>query len=396
MPIISDNIFEKLALHEHILNAEQIKACKKLQKNNKQDSHNHSLATIAVSQKLISEKQLQTLIQQVKHKLQFGDYVIRGLLGVGGLSRVYLAWQLSMKREVALKVLFLKWMQDDEFRKRFLIEARVGGRLSHPNLIQVYDIGYARHRYFFSMEYVRGKNAEQMIEAGGIPLKKTLEIALQVLDALEYIWKQNLIHRDIKPSNIMLNEQNIVKLSDLGFIWTPLDSSLASPDSVVGTPDYIAPEQARGLKIDYHCDIYSLGATLYHMLTSTAPFDGSESMVIDQHLTAAIPSPRRIIPDIPEGVCQIIEKMMAKEPKDRYHTAEELRQDLKRVLDGQTPVSLPLDHGKSTISKADHVFAKGSPVLELERLQQQIYFYQVVVASLCLIIVALVVFLFIE
>ena len=337
-----------------------------------------------------------------KHHLLFGGYQVKYILGEGGLGVVYLAKQLSMKRNVALKVLYPKWMKDAEFRKRFLLEARVVGKLSHPNLIQVFDIGYANDRYYFSMEYVKGNTIEDMIiQEGKLSVDRALDYCLQVLDALQYIWKNNLIHRDIKPNNIMVNERNIAKLGDFGFVKSPGDESLDCGDFVLGTPDYISPEQAMGKEdLDYRCDIYSLGASLYHMVTGNAPYSGSDSMVINKHIKAAIPSPQSIVPDLPESICWVIEKMMAKSPEDRYQTYEELRLDFLRVKAGENPKLQRIESNKSTIARIEDF---GSMWMQICKLDEKIKTLQkkqyilitiiIILIVLCIILLALLFFI---
>ena len=261
----------------------------------------------------------------------FRGYEVLRLLGGGGLGKVVLARQLSMKRLVALKILHDKWSKDEEFRSRFLLEARVIGRLSHQNLIQVYDVGREDNLYYFSMEYVDGSTLERhMKENGAMPLLKALSIALQVARALEYISAYDIVHRDIKPANIMLNQNNLVKLGDFGFLYSKYEASLHSEGYVVGTPDYISPEQASGHPVDFRSDIYSLGVCLYQMLTGDLPYSGSISSVMMQHVTADLPERKGASGLLLDAkVYSMICKMMAKNPNDRYRSIPELIGDLQ-------------------------------------------------------------------
>ncbi|HON44632.1 MAG TPA: serine/threonine-protein kinase [Planctomycetota bacterium] len=319
--------------------------------------------------------------------LLFGGYQVKAVLGEGGLGVVYLAKQLSMKRNVALKVLYSQWMRDTEFRKRFLLEARIAGKLSHPNLIQVFDVGYDNERYYFSMEYVKGLTIEDMImQEEKLSVPRALDYCLQVLEALQYIWERNLIHRDIKPNNIMVNSRNVAKLGDFGFVKSPGDEALTASDFVLGTPDYMSPEQAMGKeKLDYRCDIYALGASLYHMVTGQAPYSGSASMVIKKHIKENIPSPLEIDPTLPESVCFVIEKMMAKSPDDRYQTYEELKEDLLAIKEGRKHNVQRLDAGKTTIARVDKSYFE---IIKLKKqiavMQRREYFYWVVILFLVL------------
>ena len=325
-------------------------------------------------------------------KLSFGGYEVKSIIGEGGLGIVYLSKQLTMKRFVALKVLYSRWMKDKEFRKRFLLEARIAGKLSHPNLIQVFDIGYDQNRYYFSMEYVPGNTIDEMIYIDeGISLDQAIDIALQTLDALRYIWDRNLVHRDIKPSNIIINSRGIAKLGDFGFVKSQVDAELGSEDCVLGTPDYMSPEQAMGKEsLDYRSDIYSLGATLYHMVTATFPYNGSESVVIRQHIKADIPSPRAIDPTLPESICTVIEKMMAKAPEDRYQSYDKLKKDLELVRAGNQPQSQRIDHDKSTIARLSEADLDTLHQYRLEKKVSQLHhrerFYQLIILFLCLLL----------
>ena len=286
--------------------------------------------------------------------VRIGNYEIVGKIGDGGLGTVYKARQISMSRDVALKVLHKKWLSDEEFKKRFLLEARLAGRLSHQNLIQVYDVGRDRGLYYFSMEFVDGATVEDIIDREGpLELTRSIDIIVQVLRAITYIKRWDIVHRDIKPGNIMINRSGLVKLGDFGFVKSKLDHVIATEGEVLGTPDYISPEQAMGVDdIDWRSDQYSLGCTLYHQLTGKPPYEGSGSSVMRQHIKSDLPDPRTINPKIPDSVVHILERMVAKDPNDRYQDTGELFEDLELVKMGQDPSSARLDAGKSTIIRA--------------------------------------------
>lgn len=275
-------------------------------------------------------------------------------LGEGGLGIVYKARQISMNRLVALKVLHKHWVTDDEFRKRFILEARIVGKLSHQNLIQVYDVGKEEGYYYFSMEYVPGRTIDQIIEEKGIlSVSEAVNIIIQIVRALRYYKEFDIVHRDIKPSNIIVTQQNIAKLGDFGFVKSKLDKELGFEGMVLGTPDYISPEQAMGDEsLDWRSDIYSLGATFYHMVTGVPPFEGSGSTVMLKHVKEKVSSPKSINFRLSDDVCQVIERMMEKRPADRYATLELLFEDLELLRAGRSTRAPRLEVGKSSIFRA--------------------------------------------
>ena len=279
-------------------------------------------------------KAKERLIRDARSRGQrIGGYEIMGKLGEGGLGVVYKARQLSMGRIVALKVLHERWVTDDEFRKRFLVEARLVGRLSHPNLIQVIDVGRYKSTLYFSMEFVDGEPVDATLDRDGrMDIQSTVSIAIQVASALEYLHQRRIVHRDVKPGNIMVTKGGIAKLGDFGFVKSSLESVLSTEGEVLGTPDYISPEAARGEKnLDFRSDLYSLGTTLYHMLTGNPPFGGSVSDVMDQHIKSEPKPISAIVRDLPPKMVEVVERLMKKKPADRYQNFSELLNDLDEV-----------------------------------------------------------------
>lgn len=285
---------------------------------------------------------------------RIGGYEIMGKLGEGGLGVVYKARQLSMGRIVALKVLHERWVTDDEFRKRFLVEARLVGRLSHPNLIQVIDVGRYKSTLYFSMEFVDGEPVDATLDRDGrMDLQAAVSIAIQVAGALEYLHQRRIVHRDVKPGNIMVTRGGIAKLGDFGFVKSSLESVLSTEGEVLGTPDYISPECARGEKnLDFRSDLYSLGATLYHMLAGSPPFGGSVSDVMDQHIKAEPKPITSQMKDLPPKMAEIVERLMKKKPSDRYQNFSDLLNDLdevRRAAKGAIPAGGALPAGAVAI-----------------------------------------------
>lgn len=278
---------------------------------------------------------------------QIGGYKLSRRIGEGGMGEVYLAEQLNMHRMVALKILHNKWADDEEFRKRFLLEARAAGKLSHLNLIQVFDVGKYQGKYYFSMEFIDGVTVEDLIKHEGVlSVDKAIDVSLQVSQALKYLASQNIVHRDIKPANMMMTKEGTVKLGDFGFIQSVFDAELMQEGTTIGTPDYISPEQARGERnLDVRSDIYSLGASLFHMLTGATLFSGSCSKVMRDHIETEPPDLQVLRKDVPRDLVRMLDKMVAKQPIDRYQSPDELIKDLEMskidvaAKDGSLPSS---------------------------------------------------------
>ena len=280
---------------------------------------------------------------------KIGGYEILKKIGEGGLGVVYKARQLSMGRVIALKVLHEKWLSDDEFRKRFLVEARLVGRLSHPNLIQVIDVGRHRNQLYYSMEFIDGDPVEKMLDDKRvIPIVDSINIIMQVASALDYLASKKIVHRDVKPGNIMLTKKGIAKLGDFGFVKSSLDSILSPEGEILGTPDYISPEAASGDRtLDYRSDMYCLGVTLFHMICGTPPFNGSSEDVIEAHIFQAPPNIKDFCPEAPNKLCATIYKMMEKDPDKRQQSFAKIIEELEEIRHSIAPnssLSAPTTH----------------------------------------------------
>ena len=273
----------------------------------------------------------------VELKDLLSKYEVQEKIGEGGMGIVYRANQKSMNRIVALKILSPKYSSRPRFVEQFIREARAAGQLNHPNIIQVHDVGTENDIHYFSMEYVDGPTCMQALrEHGPFKTPEALEIIRQTARALEYAHGQRLIHQDIKPDNIMLGQNNTVKLADLGISKTFDEAeSEEGPKRVMGTPHYMAPEAALGKKIDHRVDIYSLGATLYHLLTGKTPYSGtSATEVLKAHVMDPLPPIHDLAPDVPEPVCALVERMVAKKADDRYATATQVVEEVQRLQAG--------------------------------------------------------------
>ncbi len=269
---------------------------------------------------------------------RIGDYVIERQLGAGGMGVVYLAKQISMHRVVALKVLRDSLVADRVYIDRFLHEVRLLAKMEHPNMVQVYSGGEDRGHIYFSMEYVQGDDLKRAIDLRRkFTEQEAADIAAQVASALDYAWeRERMIHRDIKPANIVLCYDRTVKLLDLGIskqVQPGTDVFVTNTGVMIGSPSYMSPEQARAERdIDFRADIYSLGISLYQLLTGKVPYEGKSAVdVVTQHLSAPVPDIHLARPDISRRMAKMIRRMMAKDKNDRYSSWHELRQDMLRI-----------------------------------------------------------------
>lgn len=286
----------------------------------------------------------------------FGRYVIDTRLGSGGMGVVLLARRSEDGKPVALKVLPERYCRQEELIRRFEREAKIALQLSHPNIVQAYEFGEIEGRWFYAMEYVRGRTVADILQSEGrLEEKRAVDIAIAIAEALGEISRRGLVHRDIKPSNIILTEEGGVKLADLG-LARPIGSGVhrvTAAGKVMGTPHYMAPEQILGGRdLDVRTDIYSLGATLYHMVTGERPFSAKSSLeAMQRQLFDPDPSPQTVWPDLSEGVSRVITRMMARSPLDRYLSVHDLVIDLRRVRNGDLPLAPPLKRGQSMVTK---------------------------------------------
>ena len=266
-------------------------------------------------------------------------YEVLELLGEGGMGMVYKARQKSLDRIVALKILPPSAAKEASFIKRFISEARTVARLNHENIIAGIDVGEADGTYYFAMEHVEGESVAELIErAGPVEERFALTVTLHMARALEHAHKHGLVHRDVKPQNILVTKNKLAKLCDLGLAKMQNEGGAGEAAGVpVGTPHYLSPEQARGeADVDIRSDIYSLGATLFHMLTGNTPFDGQSPMVLmTKHLTEEPEPAKRLNPNVSRGASDLVTVMMSKDKEDRQQTPSELAEDLEKVLSGK-------------------------------------------------------------
>lgn len=261
-------------------------------------------------------------------------YQLLEIIGQGGMATVYKARDLTLNRLVAIKVMNPELTREKEFIQRFIWEAKATGSLSHKNIVSIYDAGSENQTYYMVMEYVDGITLKELIQQKGIiPVDEAIAIASQICDALDHAHQNDIIHRDIKPQNIMCSADGYYRITDFGISrLTRSSSKLTKTGLVMGSVHYFSPEQAQGKPVDHTTDLYSLGVVLYEMLTGQLPYDASEQIAVAlMHIQQKIPNPQDQNPDIPDALCKLIEKAMAKNPKNRFQSALEMKEALQSL-----------------------------------------------------------------
>ncbi|MFB5087075.1 Stk1 family PASTA domain-containing Ser/Thr kinase [Psychrobacillus sp. PGGUH221] len=263
-----------------------------------------------------------------------GRYKLLEMIGGGGMSHVYLAHDMILDRDVAIKVLRYDFSNEEELRRRFQREALSATSLTHPNIVNIYDVGEDEDIHYIVMEYVRGETLKQYIQRNApVSPVRTVTIMRQLTSAIANAHNNHIIHRDIKPQNILLDEEGKVKITDFGIAMALSATSYTQTNSVLGTVHYLSPEQARGGTATNRSDIYALGIVLFELLTGQLPFSGESAVSIAlKHLQTETPSIRSIIPSIPQSLENVVLKATAKDPNNRYHSAEEMEEDLATAL----------------------------------------------------------------
>ena len=266
----------------------------------------------------------------------FGDYVLLDRVGSGGSGAVHRAWQLSLERLVAIKLIDAGATEGE----RFVREGRMAARLSHPHIVPIYEVGAHEGRRYLAMKLITGQSMKGLC----LPPRQAVTLLRQATSAIEYAHRNGVVHRDLKPHNLLLEGEGHVWVTDFGIARSMKGgSTLTATGSVMGTPAYMPPEQARGERCDERSDVYSLGATLYELLTGRPPFDGSaDLLVVLARVLSGDPVPlRRLNPKVPTDLETIVGKAMAKQPAHRYQSAAELGDDLRRFLDDEPIMARP-------------------------------------------------------
>jgi len=268
-----------------------------------------------------------------------GGCRIESEIGRGGMGVVYRAYHEALDIPVALKVLSPQFGRGDPaVVGRFIREARSAARLRHQNVVGVFNVGEEKGLHFIVQELVEGHTlGDELQRVGKLPPARALDIAIQVGQALEEAARHAIIHRDVKPDNILIGEDGMVKLADLGLAKSATqDQNLTGGGMMLGTPYFMAPEQVRSNdEVDHRSDLYSLGCTIYRLLCGVLPYQGDTVFnVLTQHVMGKIPDPRQADPDVPDDVAEIVMRLMAKDPGERYQSATELLADLRRARAG--------------------------------------------------------------
>jgi eukaryotic-like serine/threonine-protein kinase len=277
-----------------------------------------------------------------------GRYQLGSLLGVGGMARVYLATDRVLERQVAVKALRASDAQDPLFVERFRREARAAARLSHPNIVAVFDSGSDADQPYLVMEYVPGQSLAQVLHRQGrLTPRRAVELAIQVCAALAAAHAQGLVHRDIKPANVLVGEDGQVQVTDFGIVKASAATTLTGTGTVLGTAAYLSPEQAQGGPVDARSDLYGLGCVLYELLCGSPPFgsgvDRSPVAIATRHVSEPPEPPSARNPQVNPALDQVVLTALAKDPAQRYQSAVELHHALERVLAGDAAPALPTE-----------------------------------------------------
>ncbi len=302
-----------------------------------------------------------------------GRYLIIRKLGSGGMANVYLASDQELGRRVAIKILDDRHARDEQFVERFRREAQNAAGLSHPNIVSIYDRGEAEGTYYIAMEYVEGRTLKELVVARGpSPLGIAIDYTRQILSALRFAHRNGIVHRDIKPHNVIVDGEGRVKVMDFGIARAGAASQMTEAGSIIGTAQYLSPEQARGAPVDQTSDLYSTGIVLYELLTGGVPFNGETPVEIAmKHLSQVPAPPSSHRPEIPRDLDYVALRALAKDPADRYHSAEEMDSDLERIgrgigvsaetAEAATTVLAGTDEAATTIRPARPRAARPTP-----------------------------------
>ena len=287
-------------------------------------------------------------------------YEIIKTIGEGGMANVYLANDTILDRKVAIKVLRGDLSNDEKFIRRFQREALSVSNLSHPNIVEVYDVGEEDGQYYIVMEYIEGKTLKQLLKKREtLTLPEVIDIMLQLTDGLAHAHESYIIHRDIKPQNIMILDNGLVKITDFGIAMALNATQLTQTNSVMGSVHYLPPEQANGKSATVKSDIYSLGILMYELITGSVPFKGDNAVEIAlKHMKEKIPSIRKQNPTIPQSVENIVIKATAKNPRNRYDSVKEMHNDLEVCMEKENAKKVTFEYPENDIDDSEPITKK--------------------------------------
>ena len=376
-----DTLFGRMALEQRLCTESELQRCQDEQKSRAAEDP-ATLEELMLEYGFVTETQAERLEASIEESREahrrIPGYKVLGKVGSGAMAVVYKARQLSLDRIVAVKILPRRYTEKADYINRFFKEGRLAAKLNHNNIVQAIDVGEAGGLYYFVMEFVEGRTLHDDLSKGKVfSEKEALEVLIQLANALAHAHAHGMIHRDVKPKNIMINNEQVVKLADMGLARMTSDVQAAKSEKgkAFGTPYYIAPEQIRGeVNIDGRADIYSLGATFYHMVTGRVPFEASSpSEVMRMHLKEPLTPPDHINISLTAGISEVIEVMMAKKRKDRYNSMEELLIDLKAIQEGRAPLQARQKFNIETLEQLEEGRA-----VELDTGEEKIYTEEIV------------------
>jgi eukaryotic-like serine/threonine-protein kinase len=340
----------KLIVETGLATKTELEFCREQLKQSS-DPNQRSLADLLVENRFITANQAKRIRQQLddRRSSQIPGYQLISKVGKGAMATVYKARQISLDRIVAVKVMPRRMSDNQEFVDRFYKEGKAAARLSHNNIVQAIDVASSPEGYhYFVMEFVEGNTLYDIMasppagEGKSFSEAEALDIMIQIAEALAHAHQRGLIHRDVKPKNIILTPQGVAKLTDLGLARATDDKEAAESEAgkAYGTPYYISPEQIRGeVDIDFRADIYSLGATMYHLVTGRPPFEGeTPSAVMHKHLKQPLVPADHLNTALSAGIGEIIDVAMAKKREERYASTEDMLEDLQAVRRGEPPI----------------------------------------------------------
>ena len=384
---VSDLNLEKSVIRRGLATPQEVEQCKALRAKLAAKDASRSLIDIMVEAKVLTKNQSIRLLREAGNeavkKFEIPGYEIIERLGKGSMGLVFKAKQTSVDRIVAVKVLLDTLAQNKEFIKRFQREAKIAAKLQHNNIVNAIDAGEVEGHHYFVMEYVEGATIKDELDQKKVfDEKVALKIVMAVAEAMKHAHERGLIHRDIKPENVILTKDGGVKLADLGLARLTADEKWAMSEAgmAIGTPYYISPEQVRGqVDVDIRADIYSLGATLYHMVTGKVPYPGeTPAEVMRKHVdkNAQLIPPDHINTRLSSGLGVVVETMMAKNRDNRYRNPDDLILDLKCLQQGESPIiAASKSDALAGLAEGDvsEDEVAGSPLAESERVEMAGY-----------------------